>query len=76
MLETLQQFTVFCDESYNASPLDLVLFVIIILNQLNIQKNKIDKDNFEKNHKKKKPCGETLQQSTMFCKESYNVFPT
>ena len=54
MLETLQQFTVFCDESYNASPHDLVLFVIVILNQLNIQKNKIDKDNFEKNHKKKK----------------------
>jgi len=45
---------VFCDESYSASPHDLVLFVIVILNQLNIQKNKIDKDNFEKNHKKKK----------------------
>jgi hypothetical protein len=25
---------------------------IVILNQLNIKKNKIDKDNFEKNHKK------------------------
>ena len=32
------------------SSYDLV-FVIIIFNQLNIQK-KIDKDNFEKNHKK------------------------
>jgi len=29
MLETLWQFTVFCDESYNyASPLDLSLFVM------------------------------------------------
>ena len=28
MLETLQQFTVFCDESYNASPHDLTLFVM------------------------------------------------
>jgi len=30
---------------------DLALFVIIILNQLNIKK-KINKDNFKKNHKK------------------------
>ena len=28
MLETLQQFTVFCDESYSASPHDLALFVM------------------------------------------------
>ena len=28
MLETLQQFTVFCDKSYSASPHDLVLFVM------------------------------------------------
>ena len=28
MLETLQQFTVFCDESYSASPHDLTLFII------------------------------------------------
>ena len=28
MLETLQQFTVFCDESYSASPHDLTLFVM------------------------------------------------
>ena len=76
MLETLQQFTVFCDESYNASPHDLALFVIVILKKLNIKKNKIDKDNFEKNYKKKKPCGKPLQQSTMFCKESYSAFPT
>jgi hypothetical protein len=43
---------VFCDETYNASPHNLVLFVIVILKQLNIKK-KIDKDNFEKNYKKK-----------------------
>ena len=28
MLETLQQFTMFCDESYGASPNDLALFVM------------------------------------------------
>jgi len=27
-------------------------FIVVILNQLNIKNNKIDKDNFEKNHKK------------------------
>ena len=29
-------------------------YTIIILNQLNIKKNKINKDNFEKYHKKRK----------------------
>jgi hypothetical protein len=33
---------------------------VVILNQLNIKNNKIDKDNFEKNHNKKKSCGGTL----------------
>ena len=28
MLETLQQFIVFCDESYSVSPHDLALFVM------------------------------------------------
>ena len=28
MLETLQQFTVFCDESYSASPHDSALFIM------------------------------------------------
>jgi hypothetical protein len=28
MLETLYQFTVFCDESYSAPPHDLALFVM------------------------------------------------
>jgi hypothetical protein len=34
---------VFCDESYNASPHDLALFVIVILKQLNIKKIKLIK---------------------------------
>jgi hypothetical protein len=35
---------------------------IVIVTSSLILKNKINKDNFEKNHKKtkKKPCGETL----------------
>ena len=39
---------------------------VVILNQLNIKNNKIDKDNFKKIHNKKKSCGGTLQQSIMF----------
>ena len=34
--------------------------VVVILNQLNIKNNKIDKDNLKKNHNKKKSCGGTL----------------
>jgi hypothetical protein len=34
---------VFCDESYNDSPHDLTLFVIVILKQLNIKKIKLTK---------------------------------
>jgi hypothetical protein len=34
---------VFWDESYNASPHDLALFVIVILKQLNIKKIKLTK---------------------------------
>ena len=33
--------------------------IVVIFNQLNIKNNKIDKDNFEKNQKKKL-CEETL----------------
>jgi len=44
----------FCEESYNAFPTWFSFIVIVILNQLNIKKNKIDKDNFEKNINKKK----------------------
>jgi hypothetical protein len=32
---------------------------VIILNQLNIKNNKISKDNFEKNHKRKNMWGNT-----------------
>jgi hypothetical protein len=34
---------VFCNESYNASPHDLALFVIVILKKLNIKKIKLKK---------------------------------
>jgi hypothetical protein len=35
--------------------------IIVILNQLNIKNNKIDKDNLKKNHNKKKiMCGNTV----------------
>ena len=54
MLETLQQFTVFWDESYNASPHDLALFVIVILKQLNIKKIKLTKIILKKIIRKKK----------------------
>ena len=54
MLETLQQFTMFCDESYNASPHDLALFVIVILKQLNIKKIKLTKIILKKIIRKKK----------------------
>jgi tRNA 2-selenouridine synthase SelU len=34
--------------------------IVVIFNQLNIKNNKINKDNFEKIHKKKNSCGGTL----------------
>jgi tRNA 2-selenouridine synthase SelU len=40
----------FKEKNYEAKSMK---FTVIILNQLNIKNNKIDKDNFEKNHKKK-----------------------
>ena len=51
MLETLQQYTVFCDESYSASPHDLALFVMTCncnSQTTQYQKNKIEKDNLKK----------------------------
>jgi hypothetical protein len=42
---------VFCEKNYNAFLIWFNFIVIIILNQLNIKKNKFDKDNFGKNHK-------------------------
>ena len=51
MLETLQQFTVFCDESYSSSPHDLAFFVMTCncnSQTTQYQKNKIEKDNLKK----------------------------
>jgi len=68
---------VFCNESYNASPHDLALFVIVILKQLNIKKIKSKKIILKKNITKnkntketgKKPYEEKLYQSIVFCEE-------
>jgi hypothetical protein len=38
-------------------------YTIVILNQLNIKKNKINKDNFGKNHKKKMKGKKTMQEN-------------
>jgi hypothetical protein len=46
---------------------------IVILNQLNIKNNKIDKDNFEKNHNKKKSCGEHYSNSQYFKEKNYET---
>ena len=67
----------FCDKSYNASPCDLALFVIVILKQLNIKKIKlmeiILKKNITKNENtketRKKSCEEKLYQFIVFCEE-------
>jgi hypothetical protein len=39
---------------------------VVILNQLNIKNNKIDKDNFEKNHNKKNNAGEHCSNPQCF----------
>ena len=39
----------FKEKNYEAKSMK---FSVVILNQINIKNNKIDKDNFEKNHKK------------------------
>jgi hypothetical protein len=44
---------------------------VVILNQLNIKNNKIDKDNFEKNHNKKNHVGEHCTNPQCF-KEKKN----
>ena len=43
---------------------------VVILNQLNIKNNKIDKDNFEKNHKKKIMWGNTVAIHNVFKKKT------
>ena len=92
MLETLQQFTVFCDESYSASPHDLTLFVMTYnCNSQTTQyskKNKIEKDNLKKIIYKKTMRRDIVaihnitkkenkkETGKKPCKESYNAFPT
>ena len=39
---------------------------VVILNELNIKNNKIDKDNFEKNHNKKNHVGDTVAIHNVF----------
>jgi hypothetical protein len=39
--------------------------IFVILNQPNIKNNKIDKDNFEKNHNKKKRKKQIMQGNTV-----------
>jgi hypothetical protein len=46
-------------------------FIVVILNQLNIKNNKIDKDNFEKNHNKKKSCREHYSNPQCFKEKNY-----
>jgi hypothetical protein len=40
-------------------------YTIVILNQLNIKNNKINKDNFGKNHQKNKRKKKTMQENTV-----------
>jgi hypothetical protein len=46
---------------------------IVILNQFNIKNNKIDKDNFEKNHNKKKSCGGNTVAIYSVSKKNYKT---
>jgi hypothetical protein len=48
-------------------------FTVIILNQLNIKNNKIDKDNFEKNYNKKNHVGEHCSNSQCFKEKNYEA---
>ena len=78
MLETLQQFIIFSDESYSASPHDLALFVMTCnCNSQTTQylKNKIKKDNLKK-IKKNTIQEKTLQQWIVIFKKSYSAFFT
>jgi hypothetical protein len=46
---------------------------VVILNELNIKNNKIDKDNFEKNHNKKNHVGDTVAIHNVFFKKNYEA---
>jgi hypothetical protein len=62
----------FCEENYNVFPIWCSFIVIIILNQLNNQKNKIDKDNFGKKHKKNH-VGKHCSNSQYFKEKNYKT---
>ena len=67
MLKTLWKSTVFCEESYNASPHDLALLVIVVFNQ-----KKIDKDNIE-NIIKKNYIGKHCSNPLCFKEKKYKA---
>jgi hypothetical protein len=46
---------------------------VVILNQFNIKNNKIDKDNFKKNHKKKIMRGNTVAIHIVLKKKNYET---
>jgi hypothetical protein len=46
---------------------------VIILNQLNIKNNKIDKDNFKKNHNKKNHVGKHCNNPQCFKENNYEA---
>jgi hypothetical protein len=48
-------------------------FTVVILNQFNIKNNKINKDNFEKNHNKKINWGNTLAINVVLKKKTTKV---
>ena len=78
MLKILQQFTVFCDESYSASPHDLALFVMTCnCNSQTTQylKNKIEKDNLKKNITKKNHAERHCSNSQFFMRKATMLSP-
>ena len=78
MLETLQQFTMFCDESYSASSHDLALFVMTCncnSQTTQYQKNKIEKDNLKKIITKKNQAGRHCSNLQCFMSKT-TIFST
>jgi len=65
----------FCEESYKASPHVLALLVIVILNQLNIKKNKINKGNFKKVIRKKNHSRRHCSNPQCFVRKVTELFP-
>jgi len=46
---------------------------VVVLNQLNIKNNKIDKDNFEKHHNKKNHVGKHCSNPQCFKEKNYEA---